>query len=229
MLDTTPTLAEQTETFDPDEWDDIYILGDIHGCIDELQTMLRRLEPTETDLVLFVGDLIRKGPNSKAVVDIVRANPNYQTVRGNNEQKVIDGRKDVDGLGPDERTWFESLPAVIQLGNDIITHGGVDPTQETHRLREVVTVRSLVKGGSYGDTPYWWQKYEAPPRVFFGHTVLEKPLVTPDVVGLDTGCVYGGSLTAFDWRANRVTEQVISQKTYQERPNDVILNPDDVR
>ncbi|RLM53003.1 serine/threonine protein phosphatase, partial [Halorubrum sp. Atlit-26R] len=64
--------------------------------------------------------------------------------------------------------------------------------------------RSLVPGGSY-DSPYWYEEYAGPPRVFFGHTVLDEPVVSEWAVGLDTGCVYGGSLTAYDLREETLT------------------------
>jgi hypothetical protein len=42
----------------------------------------------------------------------------------------------------------------------------------------------------------WWEFYQGPPVVIFGHSVLPAPLVTEWAIGLDTGCVYGGHLTA---------------------------------
>lgn len=48
------------------------------------------------------------------------------------------------------------------------------------------------------DGPFWFETYEGPPRVFFGHTVLEEPFEREWTVGLDTGCVYGGTVTAYD-------------------------------
>ena len=43
---------------------------------------------------------------------------------------------------------------------------------------------------------FWTNHWRGPERVIFGHTVLDKPLVTAHAVGIDTGCVYGGPLTA---------------------------------
>jgi hypothetical protein len=49
---------------------------------------------------------------------------------------------------------------------------------------------------------FWTRHWRGPERLIFGHTVVEKPLVTPFAVGVDTGCVFGLSLTALvlpDW------------------------------
>ena len=77
-------------------------------------------------------------------------------------------------------------------------------------------------GNGY-DGPFWFESYEGPPRVFFGHTVLAEPLVTEWAVGLDTGCVHGGKLTAYDCE----TEEVVSvpaERTYRPRSDDKVLH-----
>jgi len=43
---------------------------------------------------------------------------------------------------------------------------------------------------------FWTNHWRGPERVIFGHTVLDKPLVSEHAVGIDTGCVFGGLLTA---------------------------------
>jgi len=67
------------------------------------------------------------------------------------------------------------------------------------------------------DGPFWFEQYDRTPRVFFGHTALEEPIVGDGAIGLDTGCVYGGALTAYDCNADEFVS-LSPDETYQERP-----------
>lgn len=209
-------------------YNDIYLVGDVHGCLDELEALLSEIDPGPHDLLLFVGDLVRKGPESDGVVEYVRQLPNAYSVRGNNEDKLIQGRTELDAL--DESTvdgYLASLPVVISFADAMVVHGGVDPRRDLadHGLQDLLTVRAVPSENGY-DGPFWWETYEGPTRVFFGHTVLEEPLVTDYAVGLDTGCVYGGSLTAYNYRTGEF-HSVEAFETYQDRPARKFLDPAD--
>lgn len=216
--------ASQTQ-LDADGWDNIYIIGDVHGCRETLDQLLDRLDPEPNDLLIFVGDLVRKGPDSKGVLDIVRAHPNFYSVRGNNEQKLIDGRKAIDSLTDTDLEYLESLPVIISWDDVMVVHGGVDHRKpvEEHTLTELLNNRSLVPDGSY-ERPYWFETRREYPRVFFGHTVLADPFDSEYAVGLDTGCVYGGQLTAYDYRAEELVA-VDPPETYVSRSSDCIVEP----
>jgi serine/threonine protein phosphatase 1 len=217
---------------DVSRWKSVYVVGDVHGCPEELDRLLEELGVTDDDLVVFVGDLVRKGPDSKAVVDRVRAADNLLTVRGNNEQKLLRGEKELPALTDDDLEWLSSLPVAISWTGEgdrpsaLVVHGGVDPgdTLDEHTVDDLQNTRSLVPGGSYGDRPYWWEEYVGPQRVFFGHTVLARPVEREFAVGLDTGCVYGGALTAYDWRADRF-HTVSADESAQGRAERKILDP----
>jgi serine/threonine protein phosphatase 1 len=208
-----------------DEWNDVYVVGDVHGCVTELESLLATLDPADDDLVVFVGDLIRKGPDSQGVVSLVRQHSNMYSVRGNNEDKLLRRDATVPDLTAADRAWVESLPVAISFDDALVVHGGVDPRKplEEHTVEDLLTTRSLVPGGSY-DQPYWYERYVGPPRVFFGHTVHERPAVTDWAVGLDTGCVYGGALTAYDWYADEFVS-VEAERTVQERSDEKIVDP----
>ena len=223
------TLNEEIDAshqhLDSNDWDDIYVVGDVHGCRETLEELLDRLDLSADDLVVFVGDLVRKGPDSKGVLELVRARPNFYTVRGNNEQKLIDGRKSIDSLTDSDLDYLESLPVIISWDDVAVIHGGIDhrkPVAE-HTLTELLNNRSLVPDGSY-DRPYWFETRRESPRVFFGHTVLAEPFVTDYAVGLDTGCVYGGQLTAYDYRADELLA-VEPPETHVSRSADSIVDP----
>ncbi|WP_313691068.1 metallophosphoesterase family protein [Halorarum halobium] len=215
-----------------DDWAGVYVVGDVHGCPGAFDRLLAELGVTDDDLVIVVGDLVRKGPDSEGVVDRVRAADNVLSVRGNNEEKLVRGEESLPDLADDDLDWLASLPVAIsweatgEVRAGLVVHGGVDPriTLAEHAVETLQTTRSLVPDGSYGDRPYWWERYEGPRRVFFGHTVLDRPVVREHAVGLDTGCVYGGELTAYDLRRDRFVS-VDSDEPARARADAKVLSP----
>ncbi|WP_266075325.1 metallophosphoesterase [Haladaptatus caseinilyticus] len=222
-----PIFADEVphRRIDAEEWKDIYVVGDVHGCRTELEALLDTLSVGDDDLVVFVGDLIRKGPDSLGVLELVRSNDNLLSVRGNNEEKLLRGDTVLSEFGPAEREYVASLPVAISWDDSLVVHGGVDPRKSLsdHSIDDLQTTRSLRPDGSY-DRPFWFERYDGPRRVFFGHTVLEQPIERTLTVGLDTGCVYGGSLTAYDYRHDEFVVQP-SVGTGKERSDDSIVTP----
>ena len=213
------------QRIDSTAWEDIYVVGDVHGCRDSLERLLDSLSPSRDDLVVFVGDIVRKGPDSRGVLELVRERPNFRTVRGNNEQKLVDGRASLDALTDDHLAYLESLPVLLSWDDVVVVHGGIDhrkPLAE-HTLTELLNTRSLAPEGGY-ERPYWFETRDRLPQVFFGHTVLTEPLVSRYAVGLDTGCVYGGQLTAYDYRAG-TPRAVDPPEAYHSRSADSIVEP----
>lgn len=209
---------------DADAYENCYVVGDVHGCIDRLEALISRLEPGTDDLLVFVGDLVRKGPDSPAVIEWVRDHPNAVSVLGNNEAKVLDGAITRPPLSAEHREYVESLPDVVSFGDAIVAHGGIDPRESLDDLdaETLRTVRSIPDGGGY-DGPFWFEQYDGPYRVYFGHTVLEAPYVGEHAVGLDTGCVYGGRLTAMHHGTGQVTS-VDGRFEEWDRPADQIVS-----
>lgn len=210
---------------DETAWDGIYVLGDVHGCRHEFESMLDRLAVTDADLVVVVGDLVRKGPDSAGVVDRVRAMDNVVTVRGNNEEKFLTGEKDPEsaGLSATQVEWIASRPAAISFGDALVVHAGVDPRRSltAHTVSDLQNTRSLEEGY---ERPFWWEVYDGPWTVFFGHTPLSAPVLRDHAVGLDTGCVYGGELTAYDYREG-VVRTVDPVRTHEERADSKFVEP----
>jgi serine/threonine protein phosphatase 1 len=218
-------IASHHRRVDAEAWANVYVVGDVHGCRTELDTLLDRLDPSNDELVVFVGDLVRKGPDSRGVLDAVLERPNFLTVRGNNEQKLLDG-EDAIGLAERQRTAIADLPVALSWDGGLVVHGGLDPRRALaeHTARDVLTMRAP-RGDGY-DGPFWYEGYDGPRRVFFGHTVHEAPVDRPWAVGLDTGCVYGGALTAYDTGRDRFVS-VSAERTYQERDQWVSPSPTD--
>ncbi|HSR74357.1 MAG TPA: metallophosphoesterase [Sulfurovum sp.] len=194
--------------------ENIYVLGDVHGCFHTLQNLLARL-PKEAELI-FVGDLCDKGNFSKDVIDFVIQN-NYACVKGNHEHlmetyledaifhdkhspwssdKRYGGRVTLHNYQDDHDKmlahleWIKTLPVYIQVENYFITHGFALPFYE-HR-----------------NNPFYYKEYllnryeegmEIPNEDvinIFGHCVFEEVVKGENFCGIDTGCSYGKKLTA---------------------------------
>jgi serine/threonine protein phosphatase 1 len=218
-----PGLEAQHRRIDDTRYENVYVVGDVHGCRAAAEALLDELEPADDELVLFLGDLVRRGPDSKGVVELVRSTPNALSIRGNNEEKIIDGRRPAEGLSAGDVRWLRSLPAIVSWGSNVAVHGGLHPDRrlDEQRIDDVQSVESVPGDG---DDVYWWQRYDGPRRVFFGHVVLRRPFVGEFAVGLDTGCVYGGPLTAFDCGRER-TVRVDATTAHRSRPAEKFRNP----
>ncbi|MEF8851862.1 MAG: metallophosphoesterase family protein [Haloarculaceae archaeon] len=221
------TLASDVphRRIDADEWAEIYVVGDVHGSRAALERLVGRVDPAPEDLVVFVGDLVRKGPDSAGVLDIVRERPNFLSVRGNNEQKLLVGRKSLSSLDWADLAYLRSLPVVISWEGATVVHGGIDHRKPLagHTVTDLLNQRSLAPGGGY-ERPFWFETRQSGPQVCFGHTVLSEPFATEWAVGLDTGCVYGGQLTAYEWSTGEFVA-VDPPRTHQARSSDSIVDP----
>lgn len=217
-------LAASHWRIDTGAWDNLYLVGDIHGCCGAFERLLAELDVGPSDLVVCVGDLVRKGPDSKGVLALVREHENILSVRGNNEQGLLDGTKSDPALDESDLEYIETLPLAISWDDGLVVHGGLNhhkPLAE-HSRKDLLNMRSLT-GGGY-ERPYWFETRSNGPQVFFGHTVLSTAFETPYAVGLDTGCVYGGRLTAYDYQAKEFVS-VDPAETYQSRSDDSIVTP----
>jgi hypothetical protein len=194
------------------------IVGDIHGCLRELSELLDRVGPGEGDRVAFVGDLVARGPDSLGVLKLFRE-VSAVAVRGNHEERLLSARnakKRGEG-GPrlgashlsvfealSEEDWdlLENLPLKLDFEEHALrmVHAGVVPgvPWEAQDPRLVTHLRSIGADGTPSDrhgTP-WGAVYQGPPHVVFGHNARLDVQLHPHATGLDTGCVYGGALTA---------------------------------
>lgn len=194
------------------------IIGDVHGCRRELSELLDALAFSTTDELYLVGDLVNKGPDSRGVLKLARS-VGAQVVLGNHEHRLIAARvarregKPGPRLGPqqeqlvrefDEEDWaqIEGFPLKIDLPRHgvRVVHAGVVPGVPFEEL-DVTTVtrmRSIDAEGKPSDKwgVLWGTLYDGPPHVVFGHNARRDPQIHRAATGLDTGCVYGGALTA---------------------------------
>ena len=198
-------------------------VGDIHGCHDELRALLEIIDPRPDDLVVSVGDMVRKGPASARCLELWRER-GYLAVKGNNEIKLLSrarpllrffAREDRDVMRRgDLLRYIDSWPLVIDFpdANVAAVHGGFLPDmhvtpEDVERERDLVhhlrwirrkngTWKYVPKEKRKKDDVLWAEKWRGDRFVVYGHTPLREPRFDARALGLDTGCVYGGSLTA---------------------------------
>ena len=193
------------------------VIGDVHGCFDELEALVARCRPAAGDRVLLVGDLVAKGPDSVGVVRWARET-GAESVLGNHDQHVlraVDGdekikrhhREVAEALDPADIAWLRARPLWIRVpaadagAPHIVVHGGLVPglSLEQQPREYLLNLRSIDAEGQpskkLNGTP-WASLWPGPEHVVFGHDAVRGLQRHPHATGLDTGCVYGRALTA---------------------------------
>jgi hypothetical protein len=194
-------------------------VGDVHGCARELEDLLAAVALTTSDRLIFVGDLVARGPDSRGVVELARRHGALGVV-GNHEERLIEARRAqargergprlgeshqrvLHELDPVDWRYIEALPRMLSLDEHgvLVVHAGVvpgvaldaqDPWLLTH-------LRSLEPDGTPTDKlrpRLWAASWSGPQHVVFGHNAVSGLQLEPWATGLDTGCVYGQRLTA---------------------------------
>ena len=192
------------------------VVGDLHGCYDELLALVRLVGLGDSDRLVCVGDLVTKGEKSREVLELFMRDARFSSVIGNHDRALLEywkGARGKDQLKPSQRkcakqlkegreryaAYLESLPGYIDLGSHIVVHAGLRPGVEVERqsLDDLTELRTLgPERASRVGTP-WYEVYEGERTALFGHWPAPAPRRGPRAIGLDTGCVYGHQLTAY--------------------------------
>ncbi|MGA9754411.1 MAG: metallophosphoesterase family protein [Desulfobaccales bacterium] len=202
----------------------LYAIGDIHGSLESLERLLDKINPDLTqDRLLFVGDYIDRGPQSKGVVDyIIRLQnlaPPGQIIclKGNHEAMFLDflagspaemflfngGMATLEDYWGDD--WVDQDRASLALPLDHARF--YQDLQLYYEIPDYIFVHGGLKPGvpladQVEDDLLWIRgefitsQEDFGRRVIFGHTPFKQPLLMPNKIGIDTGAVYGNFLTA---------------------------------
>ncbi|MBK8980641.1 MAG: metallophosphoesterase [Planctomycetes bacterium] len=195
-------------------------VGDVQGCRAPLEHLLAAVAfRRDVDRLLPTGDLVAKGPDSLGVLRLM-IELGAEPVIGNHDLHWL-----ANGWIPDERmaAWLRSQPVVRLFDDVILVHGGLHPHWTDADLPDLrgpavdyaVTVRYCDAEGNRPPTDWpppgppfapWDTFYRGRRRVVFGHWARRGLEVTPRVVALDSGCVYGGPLSAWIAEEDRIVQ-----------------------
>lgn len=198
-----------------------FIVGDIHGCLDVLKRLMDKIHwrPDE-DRLIFLGDYIDRGADSRGVVDYIleisKESSLVQCLLGNHENILLDflstgdprlllinggittlesyqvanERGDEPLIPRDHVAFFQKLLLYIELDDYYVVHAGFRPGVEVDKQ----SLEDLI----WIREPFIFSDYDFGKTVIFGHTPLAEPLVMDNKIGLDTGAVYGNRLTCLE-------------------------------
>ncbi len=214
----------------------IFAIGDVHGCRAELEHLLEKLSPGPTDTIVFLGDLVNRGPESAGVLRLARGLTNVRCLLGNHELRLLKYRRDSDPtllkpydwdtihqLNDDDWNFMATFEETIHFPqmDTVLVHGGFipwEPWQEqpvdslvniqvvNPQTRESGKRSHITRGRS------WQDLWEGPPFVICGHTPRRDIYRAKASLCLDTGCVYGGRLTACDV----LTQQIFQVAAFED-------------
>ncbi len=216
----------------------IIVIGDVHGCLAELTDLLAKLKPGKDDQLIFLGDLVNRGPDSHGVVSLVRSLSNTVSLLGNHELRLLQYRKERDAKvlkdydwttvrQLDEQDWkyLQGMKLTYYLPEfqTVCVHGGFLPDQPWEKQSAEIVTRIQViddqgRPRKRSEAPLarvWADKWEGPPFVVYGHIPRADVYRRPWSLGLDTGCVYGGYLSACILPQREIV-QVAAHKKYLE-------------
>ncbi|MGW1375790.1 polynucleotide kinase-phosphatase [Streptomyces sp. NPDC002446] len=236
------------------------IVGDIHGCRSELETLLGRLgyalerdelgravgaTHPEGRTAVFVGDLVDRGPDSPGVLRLVMGMVgagHALCVPGNHENKLgryLKGRKvqhthglaetieqldkEDDAFRAEVGEFIQGLVShyVLDGGGLVVCHAGLP---EKYHGRTSGRVRSFaLYGDTTGETDEfglpvrypWAEDYRGRAAVVYGHTPTPRATWLNNTICLDTGCVFGGTMTALRWPERELVDVPAERVWYE--------------
>lgn len=203
------------------------VIGDVHGCDRELQDLIGVLALREDDRVIFVGDLVNRGPNTSGVLRLARGIPHSRAVLGNHELRLLEYRRTKDGsrlkpydhetlsiLTEEDWRYLHTMEDHVELPeyDAVVVHAGflphgawrTQPRSVFTRIQVVDAFGEAKKRSECRDGIFWADVWAGPPFVVYGHTPVKQPLRSQWAIGIDTGVGYGGMLSAFVFPERKV-------------------------
>ncbi len=202
----------------------LYAIGDIHGCLDELKVMLAEIDRDieqqgKPHKLIFVGDYIDRGPDSMGVIELIRKRTDTECLMGNHEDMMLNdqsswmyngGAEAIASYGGyggenwdvylEHRKWAAELKWWYQYEHYVFVHAGVHPDlkMEEHNRFDLVWER---------DYNFFNDDYTHGYQVTHGHTPMKDIHVAKNKINIDTGCVFGGKLTAVCYDTEKLTKK----------------------
>ncbi len=194
----------------------LFAVGDIHGCASKLEALLSKLPIRwKEDYLIFLGDYIDRGEDPKRVVEIILELVNSYPgkvipLMGNHEWMFLRFLKGIEPevflfnggdktlrsytkegqltIPEEHMNFFKSLPLFVEMPDYLFVHAGINPRKSLSEQTEMdlLWIRQS----------FYFYEGKFAKTIVFGHTPFPEILLLEDRIGIDTGCVYGGKLTA---------------------------------
>jgi serine/threonine protein phosphatase 1 len=211
----------------------ILAIGDVHGCRAALDTLLEIVAPSDDDTLIFLGDYIDRGPDSRGVIERLielSQSPNFVALRGNHDEWMLRARHDkrwfhswlslgvggLNTLSSYNATSFDDIPAAhwewlestlyfYETERFLFAHAAIEGHLEMHQMSH--------------DALLWRSVKESPPHfsektLICGHSSQKNgvPLDLGHAICIDTFAYGGGWLSCLEpqhlhlWQANQKGE-----------------------
>jgi protein phosphatase len=250
-IEREPAWSDRSEDHGPFD-----IIGDVHGCYDELVLLLSELgyevgedgsgaAHPQGRTAVFLGDLVDRGPNVPGVLRLAMGmveTGSALCVPGNHENKLVRalrGRRvqvshglaeslaQLESESPEFReralAFLDGLVshAVLDDGRLVVAHAGM---REEMQGRASAAVRAFaLYGETTGETDEmglpvrypWALEYRGTASVVYGHTPVREPVWVNNTINIDTGCVFGGVLTALRYPEKELVSVPANQTYYE--------------
>lgn len=218
----------------------------MHGCSNELKSLLGLLSPRTTDRLIFLGDLVNRGPDSvgtlKLILKWLKEGHSLEVVLGNHDVSLLQAAASLGFLdtnrtflseanlfqvqphfvelarqvhqeAPDALAWLSHRPLFIEDQEWIAVHAGLPPTVSlTESSWETLTrvrhwnpeTRSMIPPERQSAGGPWYLGVKGPKAIIYGHWATQGLQIKDFSKGMDSGCVWGGRLSALCWEDQSV-------------------------
>jgi serine/threonine protein phosphatase 1 len=201
-------------------------IGDIHGCLRSLETLIQKVNPTPDDQLIFLGDYVNRGPDSRGVIQfLIDLSKRHRCVflRGNHEIMMLSARLDESIASswrmcggretlrsydaPAEGNWPQHIPAehweflekterMLVTPHHIFVHACLDPDRDLDKQPDEVLFWER-----FGQI----QLHPSGKKIICGHTADQDGLIDDRgfATCIDTGAVFGAWLTCLNVETGR--------------------------
>jgi len=206
----------------------IFAIGDIHGCFDELQALINSLPLNASSTLIFLGDYVDRGPKSKEVIDYIlhlKTKYNVIALKGNHEAMMLDFLNDPSSafaglfvlnggsstlasysnddkhfnIPHEHKKFLATLPYYYETENYFFVHAGV-PDVSLDKIEPIKHALDLL----WIRTPFYDSKFKWEKTIVHGHTPQKEIFISDKRINIDTACVFEGKLTAMEMSTQKV-------------------------
>jgi serine/threonine protein phosphatase 1 len=201
----------------------MFAIGDIHGCDQQLETLLDSITPVPGDTIILLGDIVDRGPNTARVIEMLmhlQDTAKVVFVRGNHEEMMLDGLAQKN-MKRSAWMYHGGKEALDSYGGNIgdippwhldFLMSSVDYHENPYGIFVHATVEKNIPLHAQTVNALRWIKLKGnePPymdgrTVYCGHTPQREPLVREGWICIDTGACRGGWLTAVEVHSQTFT------------------------